>query len=101
MMFERRDQLSIGDYKIDPENFLDIPVFDHCQFDCLPSLSMIKRIAFQEALFRMDWNKKEDREVMISEVYICIYVYFYIFKYLWVNMYDIDMANIDFSNDTC
>jgi hypothetical protein len=75
-MFDRRDQLNVGEGKLDLMNIQKVPVFDHCQFDCLSSLSMTKRTAFQEALFRMDFNKTEDREVMISEVYRCICIHF-------------------------
>jgi phosphonate transport system substrate-binding protein len=90
LMFDRRDHLNIGDEKLDLINIQHVPVFDHCQFDSLSSLSMMKRIAFQEALFRMDFSKKEDRKVMISEVYIYL-IHFDIHECLLIDLYDINM----------
>mmetsp|Transcript_8944 Transcript_8944/g.25980 ORF Transcript_8944/g.25980 Transcript_8944/m.25980 type:complete len:331 (-) Transcript_8944:8-1000(-) len=43
------------------------PPFDHCQFDCLPSLAAAKRDAFTKALFAMDWANEEHRRVMQME----------------------------------
>jgi hypothetical protein len=67
LMLDRRDLSCPGEEKLDIANMLKIPVFDHCQFDCLSSLSLIKRDSFQKALFQMDFNKKEDRGVMVAE----------------------------------
>eukprot|EP00927_Polykrikos_kofoidii_P067683 TRINITY_DN63130_c0_g1_i1.p1 TRINITY_DN63130_c0_g1~~TRINITY_DN63130_c0_g1_i1.p1 ORF type:complete len:358 (-),score=66.38 TRINITY_DN63130_c0_g1_i1:103-1095(-) len=43
------------------------PLFDHCQFDSLPSLPAWKRDSFSEAVFKMDWNNPEHQEVMRLE----------------------------------
>ena len=67
MMLDRRDKSCPGEDRLDLTNIISVPLFDHCQFDSLPSLSKEKINAFQSALFKMDWNKEIDRVVMQSE----------------------------------
>lgn len=67
LMLDRRDLSAPGEGNLDLDNLISVPVFDHCQFDCLPSLSREKRESFQTALFQMDWAKDEDRAVMQPE----------------------------------
>ena len=67
-MFDRRDRSVIGDDRlvIHPQT-LPVPLFDHCQFDALPTLPAVKRQAFQQALLSMDWSCPEERVVMEME----------------------------------
>ena len=67
LMLDRRDKSCPGEYRLDLTNIISVPLFDHCQFDSLPTLSIEKMNAFQGALFKMDWNKEIDRVVMQSE----------------------------------
>ena len=67
MMFDRRDVCSPGEAALDIDGIIPIPLFDHCQFDALSSLSQSKRDSFQSTLFEMDWSNEEDRAVMMSE----------------------------------
>jgi ABC-type phosphate/phosphonate transport system substrate-binding protein len=67
MMLDRRDTTLPGENNLDLEGVIHIPVFDHCQFDALSSLSKLKRDTFQSALFEMDMNNEDDRAVMIAE----------------------------------
>ena len=68
MMFDRRDRSVKDDDQlvIHPQT-LPIPLFDHCQFDALPTLPAVKQQAFQQALLAMDWNCPEERVVMQLE----------------------------------
>ena len=68
MMFDRRDRTAEGDDQliINPQT-LPLPLFDHCQFDALPTLPAVKRQAFQQALLAMDWSCPEERVVMELE----------------------------------
>jgi len=43
------------------------PLFDHCQFDALPSLPAWKMSEFCEALFKMDWENPTHQKVMKLE----------------------------------
>lgn len=67
MMLDRRDMSIPGEEQLNLDDIIDIPVFHHCQFDSLLSVSRDKRDRFQKALFDMDWNNEEDREVMTAE----------------------------------
>ena len=68
MMFDRRDQSIKHDEQlvIHPHT-LPLPLFDHCQFDALPTLPVAKCQMFQQALLAMDWNSPEERVVMELE----------------------------------
>jgi len=44
-----------------------VPVFNHCQFDALPTLNKMKKDNFEVHLFAMDMKKEGDRKVMQSE----------------------------------
>jgi hypothetical protein len=67
MMLDRRDMSMPGEEQLNLDDIIHIPVFHHCQFDSLLSVSQDKRDRFQKALFDMDWNNDEDREVMKAE----------------------------------
>lgn len=67
MMLDRRDVDLQGEDTLDIGGIIHIPVFDHCQFDALSSLSKQKRDSFQGTLFEMDMTNEEDRVVMIAE----------------------------------
>lgn len=67
MMLDRRDMSMPGEEQLNLDDIIRIPVFHHCQFDSLLSVSQDKRDRFQKALFDMDWNNGEDREVMKAE----------------------------------
>mmetsp|Transcript_56388 Transcript_56388/g.91289 ORF Transcript_56388/g.91289 Transcript_56388/m.91289 type:complete len:295 (+) Transcript_56388:53-937(+) len=43
------------------------PLFDHCQFDALPTFPKEKQDAFNTALFAMTWDNAEHRRVMQLE----------------------------------
>jgi hypothetical protein len=56
--------------QIDPRSLhvvAEVPPFDHCQFDALPSMSKDRRQAFSSALFAMDFGDAADRPVMVAE----------------------------------
>ena len=68
MMFDRRDQsIKNDDQLVIHPHTLSFPLFDHCQFDALPTLSPEKGQAFQQALLAMDWNCPDERVVMELE----------------------------------
>ena len=67
MMLDRMDTTSPGQDTLDIDGIIHIPVFDHCQFDALSSLSKQKRDCFQSTLLEMDMNNEEDRIVMMAE----------------------------------
>ena len=67
LMLDRRELTTPGNNKLDLKNMINVPLFDHCQFDCLSTLSIKKQQSFQNTLFSMDWNKPEDQIVMKAE----------------------------------
>ena len=68
MMFDRRDRtVKNDDQLVIHPHTLPLPLFDHCQFDALPTLPAEKSQAFQQALLAMDWNCPEERKVMELE----------------------------------
>uniref|UniRef100_A0A7S0FD86 Thiamine pyrimidine synthase n=1 Tax=Pyrodinium bahamense TaxID=73915 RepID=A0A7S0FD86_9DINO len=44
-----------------------VPLFNHCQFDALSSLDVKKKQDFEVTLFKMDYNKQDDRRIMQLE----------------------------------
>jgi hypothetical protein len=59
-----------GSEQIDPRSLhvvAEVPAFDHCQFDALPSMSKDRRQVFSSALFAMDFGDAADRPVMQAE----------------------------------
>ena len=67
MMLDRRDVSLPGEENLNLDNIINLPLFHHCQFDSLSSVSQDKRDRFQKALFDMNWNDDEDRAVMKAE----------------------------------
>ena len=43
---------------------VEVPAFDHCQFDALSSLPTAKKDAFTKALYGMSWDDPEHRIIM-------------------------------------
>jgi ABC-type phosphate/phosphonate transport system substrate-binding protein len=66
LMYDRRDTTAAGEDLLSPR-LIRVPLFDHCQFDALPSLLPEKREGFRQALMAMDWNCAEDNKVMVQE----------------------------------
>ena len=46
---------------------VEVPLFDHCQFDALASLPASKKEAFLGALYDMQWDIPEHQAIMRSE----------------------------------